>query len=113
MTWSGGSLVPGAVSSFSLVLDVPGEPGTVTIESTQLYPGGARVRTPVALTILPGEESSDSNGTVLLVAALGLAVALTVVAVAWLRRRPRADRGSTVTGNRRSRRLSPSRGSSR
>ena len=87
-TWTGGSLAGGATSSFSLVLEATGEPGSVTLETTQLYAGGDRVPWPVVLTILPGEGSSGSLGTVLVVAAgIGLLALATVAVVLRLRRK--------------------------
>jgi hypothetical protein len=87
-TWSGGTLAAGAVSTFSLVLEASGEPGGVTLDAVQLYPGGDEVRWPVAMTILPGAESSEggSSGTSLLVAGIGLLLAATLVVFLWLRR---------------------------
>jgi hypothetical protein len=88
-TWSGGSLAGGEVSSFSLVLEATGEPGSVTLEAVQLYPGGDRVPWPVVLTILPGAEGSGgggSSGAALLVAGMGVLLAAGLIVVLWLRR---------------------------
>jgi hypothetical protein len=88
-TWSGGELAAGTTSSFSLVLEASGEPGSVTLEAVQLYPGGDRVPWPVVLTILPGADGSDggsSSGAALLVAGIGLLFAAGFVVVLWLRR---------------------------
>jgi hypothetical protein len=85
-TWTEGSLAAGAVTSFSFVLEASGEPGSLTLETVQLYPGGARVPWPVVLTILPGAGSSGSLGTALVVGSLGLLVLATLGGVVWLRR---------------------------
>jgi hypothetical protein len=91
-TWTGGTLPAGATSSFSLVLEATGEPGSLTLEAAQLYPGGDRVRWPVVLTILPGAEGSGggSSSAALLVAGIGLLLAAGLLVVLWLRRSQRA-----------------------
>jgi len=53
-TWSGGSLTPEAEATFTLQLEASVEPGTLKLEAEQLYPGGAVVRWPIALTVVPG-----------------------------------------------------------
>jgi hypothetical protein len=85
-TWTGGNLAAGAVTSFTVVLEASGEPGSSTLETVQLYPSGARVPWPVVLTILPGAGSSGSLGTALVVGVLGLVVIATLAVVVWLRR---------------------------
>jgi hypothetical protein len=85
-TWTGGTLASGAVTSFSLVLEASGEPGSTTLETVQLYPSGARVPWAVVLTILPGAGSSGSLGIALVVGAIGLLLMATLVLVLWLRR---------------------------
>jgi len=92
-TWSGGSLPAGEVTSFSVVLEASGDPGDVTLDTRQLYPGDAEVRWPVAFTILPGAESSGSSGTALVVVgAIGLLLITTLGAVVLLRRRSLQER---------------------
>jgi uncharacterized protein YcnI len=92
-TWTGGSLPPGEVTSFSLVLDAGNEPGDVTMEIVHLYADGGQVPMPVVLTILPGRASSGSLGIALVVVAIGLLLIVTLGAVVWLRRsRPLQER---------------------
>ena len=93
-TWTGGSLPAGTVSSFSLVLDASGDPGDVTLDTRQLYPGDEEVRWPVAFTILPGSGSAGSSSTVLVVVmAIGLLLIATLGAVVWLRRSRPSEEG--------------------
>jgi hypothetical protein len=84
-TWTGGSLSAGSATSFSLVIEATGEPGSVTMEIVEQYADAARVPWPVALTILPGAESSGSLG-IALVVVIGLLLVATLGAVVWLRR---------------------------
>lgn len=92
-SWSGCCVAGGRIASFSLGIEAGAEPGDVSLDVRQLYPGDAEVRWPVPLTVLPGGESSSSLGTVLLVAVLGLVVTVGLVLVAWLRRaRPLEER---------------------
>jgi uncharacterized protein YcnI len=90
-TWTGGRLVAGRTSSFSLVLEATGEPGDVTLETHQHYPDGGHVRWDVPFTILPGTDSSRSLGTALVVGVLGLVVIATLAVVVWLRRARRSS----------------------
>ncbi len=53
-TWTGGSLAPEAEATFTLQLEASVEPGTLKLEAEQLYSGGAVVRWPIALTVVPG-----------------------------------------------------------
>ncbi len=92
-SWTGGSLPAGEVTSFSLVLEASGDPGDVTLDTRQLYPGGEEVRWGVVLTILPGSDSAGSRGTLVVVlVTIGLLLIATLGAVVWLRRRPLQER---------------------
>jgi hypothetical protein len=85
--WLGGSLPPGAEAKFALEVEASATPGPVVLEAVQIYPGGERVRWPVALTVLPAANDSSQGlrwGWVALIA--GILLALAVVAVAWRRR---------------------------
>ena len=53
-TWSGGSLASASEATFTLAIVSPPDPGAVTLEAEQLYAGGAAVRWPIALTVVPG-----------------------------------------------------------
>ena len=86
-TWTGGSLEYLAEERYVLHLDVSADPGSVTLETHQLYSGGERVTWPVTLTVVPGEGSPSSQLTWALVAGLGgLAVTLLIAVLAWRRR---------------------------
>jgi hypothetical protein len=86
-TWTGGPLEYLADATFRLHLDVSADPGSVTLETHQLYPGGARVTWPVRLTIVPGENTPSAQlGWALAVGAAGLLVTVAVVLLAWRRR---------------------------
>lgn len=85
-SWSGCCVAPGVVGSFPLTLIASGEPGDVSLAIRQRYPDGEHVRWKVPLTVLPGEKSEGSLGTVLLVALVGLVVTVGLVVLLWLRR---------------------------
>jgi opacity protein-like surface antigen len=87
-TWNGGPLAPAAEETFALDLDVSSPPGTVRVETTQLYPGGTTVSWPISLTILPstGDEPSQNLGWALAAGVAGLVVTAGLAALAWRRR---------------------------
>jgi hypothetical protein len=85
-TWSGGSVEPGATGSFLLTLAAPARPGPAELAAEQRYPGGETVRWPVALTVTPGAPPREHVWRGVLVALLGLAATVGVVAFAWRRR---------------------------
>jgi hypothetical protein len=81
-TWTGGELAGDASETFALDLAGPDEPGPATLELEQRYPDGGVVRSQVALTVLPADESEDAELVLLVVvglllSALGLGVAFT------------------------------------
>jgi hypothetical protein len=85
--WSGGPLPPAGDVTFHVELEAPAEPGAVTLETEQLYPGGEAVSWPVLLTVVPGSDSPEENlGWALLVGIVGLFVIGGVALLAWLRR---------------------------
>ena len=86
-SWSGGSLAPGGETAFVIEVATESDPGTAELDAVQLYPKGGVVRWPVAITVLPAEDSPSQNlllaGVVGLLGLLGVAA---VAAVAWRRR---------------------------
>jgi uncharacterized protein YcnI len=85
-TWTGGSLAPGAETTFRLELEAPSAPGPALLEAVQRYPGGDVVTWGVALTVTPESSSSSQNlGWALVTALIGVAV-IAAVGVALLRR---------------------------
>jgi uncharacterized protein YcnI len=80
-TWSGGSLPGGQAQDFGVTLEAVREPGAVTLTVEERFPDGAVVRSPVALTVVPGSSSSTpwgivGGGILLVVVAVGLIAAL-------------------------------------
>jgi len=78
-TWSGGSLAPEAEAAFTLQLEASVEPGTLNLEAVQLYAGGAVVRWPITLTVVPGNGvhefwTEDTLISFPILALLGLVV---------------------------------------
>jgi hypothetical protein len=81
-TWAGGSVAPGAAATFGLHLEASAEPGPISLQVEQRYRDGAVVRWPVALTVVPAEESSSPgyvwvvgiSACLLALAGVGLAV---------------------------------------
>ncbi len=84
-TWTGGSLPAAQAETFGVVVEAPPDPGTVSLRAEQRYPDGEVVSWPVALTVVPGDESSTPAYVWVLVGGVGLLV-LTGVALAWKRR---------------------------
>jgi hypothetical protein len=85
-TWAGGSLAFETAETFTLTLEAPAEPGAVTLDAEQRYPGDRSLRWPVDLTVVPADETS-SSGWVWVVVAVGAGVlALAGVAILWRRR---------------------------
>ncbi len=85
-TWTGGSLSPGDAETFSVVIEAGPEPGAASMRADQRYPDDRDVSWPVALTVVPGDESSGADTWVFVVVAVGLLLALAGVALAWRRR---------------------------
>jgi hypothetical protein len=87
-TWTAGtagSLPSGQAATFSVLVEAPPEPGTVSLRAEQRYPDGEVVTWPVALTVVPGDESSSRAYVWILLGGAGLLV-LAGLALAWTRR---------------------------
>jgi hypothetical protein len=56
-TWRGGHLAHLAIETFRLDVSVEADPGLVTLDTTQLYPSGAKVHWPASLTVVPGNDA--------------------------------------------------------
>jgi uncharacterized protein YcnI len=80
-TWTGGHLAGDTGQTFSIDLAAPDSPGPATLEIEQRYPDGGVVRSPVALTVLPADESEDATLRVLVLVLVGL---LLVAAGVWI-----------------------------
>jgi uncharacterized protein YcnI len=89
-TWTGGALAGDASETFELDLAGPDEPGPATLELEQRYPDGGVVRSQVALTVVPADESEDTALFVLVI--VGLLLAGSGVAVAFTRWRATSQR---------------------
>ena len=93
-TWTGGSLPAGVVTSFSVVVEASDDPGDVTLDTRQLYPGGEEVRWPVAFTILPGVELGRKlQRRPRRLVAIGLLLIATLGAVVLLRQSRPSQQG--------------------
>jgi hypothetical protein len=85
-TWRGGSLPANALTTFTLEVDAPSEPGPTALRSEQHYPDGGVVRWNVPLTVTPAGDSPAQNlGWALVVGALGLLVLGLIGVLAWRR----------------------------
>lgn len=85
--WHGGSLSPGAETTFTLEVEAPTEPGPATLEAEQHYPDEAVARWAVYLTVTPAAETPSQNlGWAVVAAVLGL-LALTAFGIFVWRRR--------------------------
>lgn len=75
VTWTGGSLDPGAETVFHVELEAPTAPGPENLEAEQLYPGNGVVPWGVELTVLPATEAPSQNlGLAAVIALVGLLV---------------------------------------
>jgi uncharacterized protein YcnI len=88
-SWTGGELAGDESEAFALDLAGPDEPGPATLELEQRYPDGGVVRSQVALTVVPADESEDR--ALLALVIVGLLLAASGVAVAFARRRTAAS----------------------
>jgi hypothetical protein len=86
VSWSGGRLEPASLTTFALTIEAPAAPGPASLSATQRYPGGATVRWPVAITVLPAEEQSQQLGRALVVGLVGLLVLGAIGILVWRRR---------------------------
>jgi hypothetical protein len=89
-TWTGGELGVNTSETFTLDLAGPAEPGPATLELEQRYPDGGVVRSQVALTVVPADESEDR--ALLALVLVGLLLAASGVAVAFARWRAVSQR---------------------
>jgi uncharacterized protein YcnI len=89
-TWTGGALSGDADATFALDLAGPDEPGPATIGVEQRYPDGGVVRSEVALTVVPADESSRRFELALIL--VGLLLAASGIVVAFRRRREASAR---------------------
>jgi hypothetical protein len=87
-TWTAGSLRSGEAATFSLSVEAPPDPGTVTLRAEQRYPDGEAVEWPIMLTVVPADESSG-DVWVYAIVGLGLVLAAAGVVLAWRRREVR------------------------
>ena len=85
-TWAEGSLAFETAETFTLTLEAPPEPGAVTLDAEQRYPGDRSLRWPVDLTVVPGDEASSSGAVVVVVAVGAGVLVLAGVAILWRRR---------------------------
>jgi len=87
VSWTGSSVPVGGETEFGIDLEAKREPGPAELQTEQLYPGGAIVRWPVGITVVPGAESTSQNlALVGVVGLIGLFVVAAVGAFAWRRR---------------------------
>jgi uncharacterized protein YcnI len=89
-TWSGGRLAAGAVASFELRIEAPATPGPAELRAEQRYPGGEVVRWPVTMTVTPATSVGSSLWRGVIVAIVGLVLAVLVAVLIHQRRRRRS-----------------------
>ena len=88
-TWRGGPLAHLTIEAFRLDVDVSARPGPVTLNTRELYPGGARVDWPATLTVVPGPDDDRSEvgwGWFAAIAGTGLVFVAGLAALVWRRR---------------------------
>ena len=86
-SWVGGSLASGEDARFGMTLKADAEPGIVRLEAEQSYGSGEVVRWPVAITVLPAEESPSQNLALAgIVGLIGVLLVVAVATLAWRRR---------------------------
>lgn len=86
VSWTGGTLPPNAATTFRLTVEAPAGPGPASFGATQHYPGGASVRWPVEVTVLPADEPAQQLGRALVVGIVGLLVLFALGVLFWRRR---------------------------
>jgi uncharacterized protein DUF1775 len=62
-TWRGGPLAHLNVETFRLDVEVSADPGSATLNTRELFPSGAAVDWPATLTVVPGPDDAQSEGT--------------------------------------------------
>jgi len=88
-TWRGGPLAHLAIETFLLDVDVSARPGSVTLNTRELYPSGATVDWPATLTVVPGPDDGRSEvgwGWFAAIGGAGLVFAAGLAALVWRRR---------------------------
>jgi hypothetical protein len=91
-TWTGRLLRPHGIARVVVRVRPTGEPGTTAFRVTQRFADRRAVHWPLELTVLPGR--ADGGGSSLRYGALGVvgvAAALALAFVLWLRRRGRGS----------------------
>ena len=86
--WLGGPLAPDAEIAFGMTLEADAQPGVVELQAEQRYASGEVVSWPVALTITPGDDSSQSLALAGVIALIGLLSVAAIGMLAWRRRSP-------------------------
>jgi hypothetical protein len=86
-TWRGGPLAHLAIETFRLDADVSAPPGSVSLNTRELYPSGATVDWPATLTVVPGPDDKQSDsiawGWIAAIAGVGLIFVAGLAALAW------------------------------
>ena len=88
-TWRGGPLAHLAIETFLLDVDVSARPGSVTLNTRELYRSGATVDWPATLTVIPGPDDGRSEvgwGWFAAIGGAGLVFAAGLAALVWRRR---------------------------
>ena len=88
-TWRGGPLAHLAIETFLLDVDVSARPGSVTLNTRELYRSGATVDWPATLTVVPGPDDGRSEvgwGWFAAIGGAGLVFAAGLAALVWRRR---------------------------
>jgi uncharacterized protein YcnI len=89
--WTGGELAPDTPATFSLHIEATAEPGPATLEVEQRYRDGEVVRWPVALTIVPADDSGR-DAYIWPAAIVGCLLAVSGLTLVVTRRRDNARR---------------------
>jgi hypothetical protein len=90
-SWTGGHVPPLASARVAVRLTPTGAAGTTTFRARQRFTDGRSVNWPVELTVtpgVPGDGGGDGSIRGVAFAAVGIAAAVTVAFLLWLRRRP-------------------------
>ena len=91
-TWRGGPLAHLTVETFRLDAEVSADPGPAGLTTRELYPSGAAVDWPATLTVIPGADDGQSEGTgrgwVAAIVGISLTFPAALALLAWRRRTP-------------------------